>query len=157
MAEDIIITPNLGKIDFYDSASTLTTLVIESGSLKFKSGTTAYVSMDNISPMLDISNADLKILNTLVNSGGTLINSTAWQGNRLPPGPTGNQGDAGLAGTGVPGFVGPQGPQGPQGTTGFSGVIGAQGPTGAQGPQGAQGATIGPQGAQGPQGPQGTQ
>ena len=36
MAEDIIITPGSGKIDFYDSASTQTTLVIESGALKFK-------------------------------------------------------------------------------------------------------------------------
>jgi hypothetical protein len=37
VAEDIIITPASGKIDFYDSASTVTTWVIETGTLKFKS------------------------------------------------------------------------------------------------------------------------
>ena len=45
MAEDIIITPASGKIDFYDSASTVTTWVIETGTLKFKRGATTYLSM----------------------------------------------------------------------------------------------------------------
>ena len=130
MAENIIITPGSGTIDFYDSSSTLTTLVIESGALKFRRALTAtdYLEFNNTSPQFNVKSSDLYVGTYLINTSGNLIDSTGWLG---APQPTG-----------------PQGAQGYQGSQGFS--QGAQGAQGAQGP-------IGPQGAQGPQGDSGAQ
>ena len=58
MAENIIITPGSGKIDFYDSASTQTTLVIESGALKFKQAGTEYLALDNTNNSFRVNAAD---------------------------------------------------------------------------------------------------
>ena len=107
MAEDIIITPGLGKIDFYDLSSNLTTWVIESGTLKFKRSTTTYLSLDNTYPNFKVTNANLYLVTSLVNNFGILINTSGWQGNRQPTGPTGAQGAVGAQGG-----VGAQGAQG---------------------------------------------
>ena len=149
MANDILITPGSGKIDFSDSASTTTTLVIETNILKFKRGATTYLSLDDISPAFAVSGADLKIGTSLINNTGALINSTGWLGALEP---TGSQGAQGAQGT-----KGPQGNTGPTGGQGAQGAQGTKGPQGTQGGQGAQGAqgTAGPQGAQGTKGPQG--
>ena len=122
MPENIIITPNSGTIDFYDSGNTLTTLIIASGSLNFRRSGNNYLTLDNTFPNFRVR-GDLRVQTNLRNNFGNLISSTGWLGNPLPRGPQGAQGDAGAQG--------PQGPTGPQG---------AQGATGSQGPQGAQGA-----------------
>ena len=179
MAENIIITPDSGKFDFYDSGSTLTTLVIESGALKFKRSGTTYLELSNTSPQFKVNSADLKVVTNLINASGNLISSAGWLGAAQPTGPIGAQGAQGAQGPtggqgaqgsqggqgaqGGGGAVGPQGAQGPAGT----GAQGAQGPAGGQGAQGGPGAqgaqggggAVGPQGAQGPAGtgPQGAQ
>ena len=79
MAENIIITPGSGTIDFYDSGSTLTTLVIESGALKFKRAGTTYFALSNTSPQFITSNSNLYIGTTVTNTTGTLIDSTGWK------------------------------------------------------------------------------
>jgi hypothetical protein len=61
VAEDIIITPASGKFDFYDTASTVTTMVIESGSIKFKRGATTYLAFNSAQPTIAITNADLRL------------------------------------------------------------------------------------------------
>ena len=65
MAEDIIITPASGKFDFYDSGDTLTTWVIESGTLNFKRAGTTYLALDNTYPNFRVTNADLKLITSL--------------------------------------------------------------------------------------------
>jgi len=79
VAENIIITPGSGTIDFYDSGSTLTTLVIESGALKFKRAGTTYFALSNTSPQFITSNSNLYIGTTVTNTTGTLIDSTGWK------------------------------------------------------------------------------
>ena len=91
MPENIIITPGTGTIEFSDTASTVTTLVIESGSLKFKRGATTYLTFNSTSPTFAVSGSDLKLVTSLINNSGTLIGSTGWKGAVQPTGPTGNQ------------------------------------------------------------------
>ena len=98
MAEDIIITPGSGKIDFYDTGNTVTTMVIESGSIKFKRGATEYLALDNTNNSFRTSASDLYVATSLINNAGTLIVSSGWTGNRQPTGPTGAQGNSGGAG-----------------------------------------------------------
>ena len=111
MAENIVIIPSGGTINFYDSGSTLTTWVIETGTLKFKRGATTYFSMDNTYPNYRTTNSDLKLSVSLINNSGTLINSSGWQGSRQP--------------TGAQGATGAQGSTGTQGTIGAQGAIGS--------------------------------
>ena len=76
MGNDILITPGSGKIDFSDSASTVTTLVVESGSLKFKRAATTYLTFNSTSPTFEVSNADLKIGTSLINNSGDADTTT---------------------------------------------------------------------------------
>ena len=122
MAEDIIITPASGKFDFYDSGDTLTTWVIEAGTLNFKRGGTTYLALDNTYPNFRVTNADLKLITSLTNNSGSLIGTSGWSGARQPTGPTGAQGATGATGN-----------------QGFSGATGGQGAQGNKGGQGAQG------------------
>ena len=110
MAEDIIITPASGKFDFYDSGSTLTTWVIESGTLNFKRAGTTYLALDNTYPHFSVTNADLKLVTSLNNNSGTLIDASGWKGATQPSGPAGAQG-----GQGAQGAQGSQGAKGAQG------------------------------------------
>ena len=119
MPENIIITPGSGKIDFSDSADTLTTLVIESGALKFKRGATEYLALDNTNNSFRVNTADLYVNTSVINNAGTLIVSSGWTGTRQPTGPAGAQGNAGAAGgQGAQGAQGAQGGQGAQGVSG---------------------------------------
>ena len=76
MAENIIITPGSGTIDFYDSGNTLTTLIVESGSLKFNRAGGTYLALDNTYPNFKVTLSNLYVGNTLQNNFGNLINST---------------------------------------------------------------------------------
>jgi hypothetical protein len=165
VAENIVIIPSGGTINFFDTTSTQTNWVIESGTLKFKRGSTTYLSMDNTYPNYRV-NVDLRLNRFFINNFGNLIGAQGWLGNPQPPGPagaTGAQGAQGAQGsqgskgaTGAQGSQGPQGAQGGKGPTGNQGAQGAQGNKGAQGAQGSTGGQ-GAQGAQGPKGPTGAQ
>ena len=158
MAEDIIITPASGKIDFYDRNSLLTEWIIENGTFNFKRGGQTYLSMDNTYPNYRV-NTNLKVSN-FYNNSGLLITGSGWGGSPQPPGPTGAKGNTGITGAqgavgaqGAIGSQGAQGAQGSQGGQGAQGAVGSQGAIGSQGSQGGQGA----QGAKGVQGAQGAQ
>ena len=114
MAEDIIITPGSGKIDFYDLVGNDFIWIIESGSLNFKNGGITRLAMNNTSPMFRVTLADLKLITSLNNNSGMLINTSGWQGARQPTGPIGAQGAQGTQGAqGAQGFQGNQGPCAP--------------------------------------------
>ena len=74
MAENIVIIPSGGTINFFDTGSTQTNWVIESGTLKFKRGATTYLSIDNTYPNYRVS-ANLRLSKFLVNNFGNLIGS----------------------------------------------------------------------------------
>ncbi|NBW53373.1 MAG: hypothetical protein EBR39_05565, partial [Betaproteobacteria bacterium] len=96
MAEDIIITPGSGQIDFLDTGSTSTLLVVSSGTLQWKRGATTYLTWNSAAPTFRVSDADLKLTTKLVNNAlDPLITSVGWLGNPEPQGaqgPTGAQG-----------------------------------------------------------------
>ena len=129
MAEDIIITPGSGKIDFYDSATTLTTLIVvdesSTAKLKFRRSATDYLSLSTVAPTFEVQNASFRVTTSIINTSGTVISGSSWVGNQLPQG--------------AQGATGAQGSQGTTGAQGGQGATGAQGTQGATGGQGAQG------------------
>ena len=124
MAENIIITPSGGTIQFIDSADTITTLFSDGTSLEFQTaGIGTFLTLDNTNRGMRVSGVNINATE-IRNNSGTIINATGgtanWTGNRVnDPGSVGNQGSQNSKGG--------QGAQGDKGGQGPS-PIGAQGP-----------------------------
>ncbi len=129
MAEDIIITPGSGQIDFQDTGNTSTILVVSSGALKWNRSGTTYLEWNPSSPTFRVGPADLRLTTKIVNNAlDPLIDSTGWKGNPEPQGAQGATGTQGNVGSvGAQGTIGGQGALGPTGLTGATGAQGAVG------------------------------
>ncbi len=68
MAEDIIITPGSGQIDFQDTGNTSTILVVSSGALKWNRSGTTYLEWNPSSPTFRVGPADLRLTTKIVNN-----------------------------------------------------------------------------------------
>jgi hypothetical protein len=105
VAEDIIILPTLGGINFYDTGNTVTTFTVFSDRLAWRAldpslGSIDWLTWQVNNPSFVVNVADLKIVGGLRNDAlSPLIDSTGWKGNRLPQGAQGSQGAKGLSGS----------------------------------------------------------
>ena len=97
MAENIIITPSGGTIQFIDSADTITTLFSDGTSLEFQTASIGtFLTLDNTNRGMRVSGVSINATE-IRNNSGTIINATGgtakWTGNRVnDPGSAGNQG-----------------------------------------------------------------
>ena len=99
MAENIIITPSGGTIQFIDSADTITTLFSDGTSLEFQTaGIGTFLTLDNTNRGMRVSGVNINATE-IRNNSGTIINATGGTGGSGGGGNAGAAASSGSAGT----------------------------------------------------------